>query len=227
MPTVLVWQTLAGTMRTRNDNGHPIFAALYDWLGGAAERGWMGRRRSRLLAEASGSVLEIGGGTGANLAHYREAAYVVVAEPDPFMRGKLRRKLGAARVPVEVSEAGAEALPFSDGSFDAVVSTLVLCTVPDQGVALAEIRRVLRPGGRLLFIEHVRGEGSVAGVQDRILPVWKRLFAGCHPNRDTLASIQAAGFEVRDLEHFKPPVPFSNIVPHVQGVAVLGNEARG
>lgn len=175
MPTVLVWQTLAGTMRTRNDNGHPIFAALYDWLGGAAERGWMGRRRSRLLAEASGSVLEIGGGTGANLAHYREAAYVVVAEPDPFMRGKLRRKLGAARVPVEVSEAGAEALPFSDGSFDAVVSTLVLCTVPDQGVALAEIRRVLRPGGRLLFIEHVRGEGSVAGVQDRILPVWKRL----------------------------------------------------
>lgn len=160
MPTVLVWQTLAGTMRTRNDNGHPIFAALYDWLGGAAERGWMGRRRSRLLAEASGSVLEIGGGTGANLAHYREAAYVVVAEPDPFMRGKLRRKLGAARVPVEVSEAGAEALPFSDGSFDAVVSTLVLCTVPDQGVALAEIRRVLRPGGRLLFIEHVRGEGD-------------------------------------------------------------------
>ncbi len=221
MPMVLVWQTLAGTMRTRNDNGHPIFAALYDWLGGAAERGWMGRRRSRLLAEASGSVLEIGGGTGANLAHYREAAYVVVAEPDPFMRGKLRRKLGAARVPVEVSEAGAEALPFSDGSFDAVVSTLVLCTVPDQGVALAEIRRVLRPGGRLLFIEHVRGEGSVAGVQDRILPVWRRLFAGCHPNRDTPRQIREAGFEVVALERFLPAGPFTTLVPHVQGEAVV------
>lgn len=208
-------------MRTRSDNGHPIFAALYDGLGGAAERGWMGRRRSGLLAGASGSVLEIGGGTGANLPHYREAARVTVAEPDPFMRRKLRRKLGTARVPVEVSEAGAEALPFSDGSFDAVVSTLVLCTVPDQGIALAEIRRVLRPAGQLLFIEHVRGEGYVARAQNRILPVWRRLLAGCHPNRDTLRSIREAGFEVVALEPFLPPGPFAGLVPHVQGKAVV------
>ena len=208
-------------MRAPNDNGHPIFAALYDALGGSAERRWMGRRRSRLLGGVSGSVLEIGGGTGANLAHYREATRVTVAEPDPFMRAKLRRKLGTARVPVEVSEAGAEALPFPGGSFDAVVSTLVLCTVPDQGVALAEIRRVLRPGGRLLFIEHVRGEGSVAGVQDRILPVWRRLLAGCHPTRDTLRSIREAGFEIRPPETFLPPGPFAGLVPHVQGEAVV------
>lgn len=213
------------TMRTRGDKGHPIFAALYDPLGGAAERGWMGRRRSGLLAGASGSVLEIGGGTGANLAHYRGAARVTVAEPDPFMRERLRRKLGAARVPVGVSEAGAEALPFPDESFDAVVSTLVLCTVVDQGAALAEVRRVLRPGGRLLFIEHVRGEGLVAGVQDRILPVWGCLFAGCHPNRDTLGSIREAGFEIPAPERFLPPGPFTGLVPHVQGVAVVPSGA--
>jgi ubiquinone/menaquinone biosynthesis C-methylase UbiE len=206
-------------MSTHTNDGHPIFAALYDGLGAAAERGWMGRRRSRLLAGAAGSVLEIGGGTGANLPHYRDAGRVVVSEPDPFMRGRLRRKLARARVPVEVSESGAEDLPFRDGSFDAVVSTLVLCSVPNQEKALAEVRRVLRPGGRLLFIEHVRGEGSVARVQDRVLPLWIRLFAGCHPNRDTLGSIQAAGFEVGKLVRFVPPGPFTGLVPHVQGEA--------
>jgi ubiquinone/menaquinone biosynthesis C-methylase UbiE len=173
-----VWQTRSETMSTHTNDGHPIFAALYDGLGAAAERGWMGRRRSRLLAGAAGSVLEIGGGTGANLPHYRDAGRVVVSEPDPFMRGRLRRKLVRARVPVEVSESGAEDLPFRDGSFDAVVSTLVLCSVPTQEKALAEVRRVLRPGGRLLFIEHVRGEGSVARVQDRVLPLWSRLLSG-------------------------------------------------
>jgi ubiquinone/menaquinone biosynthesis C-methylase UbiE len=206
-------------MSTHTNDGHPIFAALYDGLGAAAERGWMGRRRLRLLAGAAGSVLEIGGGTGANLPHYRDAGRVVVSEPDPFMRGRLRRKLARARVPVEVSESGAEDLPFRDGSFDAVVSTLVLCSVPNQEKALAEVRRVLRPGGRLLFIEHVRGEGSVARVQDRVLPLWSRLFAGCHPNRDTLGSIQAAGFEVGKLDRFVPPGPFTGLVPHVQGEA--------
>ncbi|CAA9477168.1 MAG: hypothetical protein AVDCRST_MAG12-1263 [uncultured Rubrobacteraceae bacterium] len=211
-----MWQTRAETMSTNTRDGHPLFAALYDGLGAFAERGWMGRRRYRLLAGAPGRVLEIGGGTGANLPHYRDVARVVVAEPDPHMRRRLRRKLGRARVPVEVSEAGAEALPFADGSFDAVVSTLVLCSVSYQGEALAEIRRVLRPGGRLLFIEHVRGEGSVARAQDRVLPVWRPLFAGCHPNRDTLGSIRAAGFEIGALDRFVPPGPFTGLVPHVQ-----------
>ena len=206
-------------MSTHTNEGHPVFAALYDALGATAERGWMGRRRSRLLAGASGAVLEIGGGTGANLSHYRNAGRVVVSEPDPFMRGRLRRKLGRARVPVEVSESGAEDLPFKDGSFDTVVSTLVLCSVGDQGEALAEVRRVLRPGGRLLFIEHVRGEGSVARMQDRVLPLWSRLFAGCQLNRDTLGSIRSAGFEVGELDRFVPPGPFTGLVPHVQGEA--------
>ncbi len=185
----------------------------------------MGERRSRLVSGASGEVLEIGGGTGANLPYYHDVRRVVITEPDPFMREKLWPKLTRTNVPVEVSDAGAQDLPFADDSFDVVVSTLVLCTVPDQRDALAEVRRVLRPGGRLLFLEHVRGTGRmISRWQDHVAPLWGRLFAGCHPNRDTVASIEAAGFEVRDPERFKPPVPFSGLVPSVQGVAVLKNE---
>ncbi|HEX2740403.1 MAG TPA: class I SAM-dependent methyltransferase [Rubrobacter sp.] len=206
--------------RSTND-GHRIFAALYGSLGFCIERLWMGEHRPRLLKGASGAVLEIGGGTGANLPHYSDVERVTVAEPDPFMRKRLIPKLGAARVPVEVSAAGAEALPFHDGSFDTVVSTLVLCTVPDQGSALEEIRRVLRPGGRLLFIEHVRATGSIARWQDRIEPFWRRLFGGCHPNRDTVAAIEEVGFEIESFESFYPPVPRSGLIPHVQGSATV------
>ena len=201
--------------------GHPIFAALYDALGVFMERGWMGERRARLLAGTHGAVLEVGGGTGANLTYYRDADRVTVVEPDPHMRKKLRPKAVTASVPVEVSAAGAEALPFPDASFDTVVSTLVLCTVPDQALALAEIRRVLRPGGRLLFVEHVRAAGPWARWQDRIEPLWGRLLGGCHPNRDTVSGIEEAGFEIEALDAFYPPVLMSRLTPHVQGSATI------
>jgi ubiquinone/menaquinone biosynthesis C-methylase UbiE len=201
--------------------GHRVFAALYDLVGVFMERGWMGWRRERLLSGARGAVLEIGGGTGANLPYYGDVKRVTVVEPDPFMRRRLGPKGLAARVPVEVSAAWAEALPFSDDSFDTVVSTLVLCTVPDQRSALGEIRRVLHPGGRLLFIEHVRAAGSMAHWQDRIEPLWGRLLAGCHPNRDTVAAIEQAGFEMETLEDFYPPVLLSGLTPHVQGSATV------
>ncbi|MBA2713753.1 MAG: class I SAM-dependent methyltransferase [Rubrobacteraceae bacterium] len=203
--------------------GHPVFAALYDPLGASMERRWMGERRARLLAGARGAVLEVGGGTGANLAHYRNVDRVTVVEPDPYMRKKLGPKAVAAGVPVEVSAAGAEALPFPNASFDTVVSTLVLCTVPDQALALGEIRRVLRPGGRLLFIEHVRAAGPTARWQDRIEPLWGRLLGGCHPNRDTVAAIERAGFEIETFEGFYPPGPMSGLTPHVQGSATISN----
>jgi ubiquinone/menaquinone biosynthesis C-methylase UbiE len=216
-------------MRRSRDNhepgptkdGHPIFAALYDPIGASMERRWMGGRRRRLLAEARGAVLEIGGGTGANISHYRDVDRVIVAEPDPFMRKRLGQKLEDTRVPVEVSAAGAETLPFPDGSFDTVVSTLVLCSVPDQASALDEVRRVLRPGGRLLFIEHVRAAGSMARWQDRIEPLWRRLLGGCHPNRDTVAAIEEAGFEIETFERFYPPDPLSGLTPHVQGSSTV------
>jgi len=197
--------------------GHPIFAALYDPIRASAERRCIGGRRRRLLAGARGAVLEIGGGTGANLTHYRDVDRVTIAEPDPFMRNRIGPKLEDARVPVEVSAAGAESLPFPDGSFDTVVSTLVLCTVPDQETALDEVRRVLRPGGRLLFIEHVRAAEPMARWQDRLEPLWRRLLGGYHLNRDTVAAIEEAGFEIETFESFYPPDPLSGLMPHVQG----------
>ena len=202
-------------------DGHPVFAALYDPISASMERRWMGGRRRRLLAGARGAVLEIGGGTGANLAHYRNVDRVTIAEPDRFMRNRIGPKLEEARVPVQVSAAGAEALPYPDGSFDTVVSTLVLCTVLDQEAALDEVRRVLRPGGRLLFIEHVRAAGSAARWQDRLEPLWRRLLGGCHPNRDTVAAIEEAGFEIETFESFYPPDPLSALMPHVQGSATV------
>src|SRR5215211_4326052 len=228
--SLLRCQTLGGVPmgRSRHNHetssmkeGHPIFAALYDPIRASAERRWMGGRRRRLLAGARGAVLEIGGGTGANLAHYRDVDRVTIAEPDPFMRNRIGPKLEDAPVPVEVSAAGAEELPFPDGSFDTVVSTLVLCTVPDQESALDEVRRVLRPGGRLLFIEHVRAAGSTARWQDRLEPLWGRLLGGCHPNRDTGAAIEKAGFEIDTFESFHPPIAFSGFTPHVQGSATV------
>jgi ubiquinone/menaquinone biosynthesis C-methylase UbiE len=228
--SLLTCQTLGGVPigRSRDHHetssmkdGHPIFAALYDQKSASAERRWMGERRRRLLAGARGAVLEIGGGTGANLAHYRSVDRVTIAEPDPFMRNRIGPKLDEARVPVEVSAAGAEALPYPDGSVDTVVSTLVLCTVPDQEAALDEVRRVLRPGGRLLFIEHVRAAGSAARWQDRLEPLWRRLLGGCHPNRDTVAAIEEAGFEIETFESFYPPDPLSALMPHVQGSATV------
>src|SRR5215211_919259 len=224
------WQTLGGVpmgrSRERHEtgsmkDGHPVFAAHYDPISASMERRWTGGRRRRLLAGARGAVLEIGGGTGANLAHYRDVDRVIIAEPDPFMRNRIGPKLGDARVPVEVSAAGAEALPFPDGSFDTVVSTLVLGTVPDQEGALDEVRRVLRPGGRLLFIEHVRAAGSAARWQDRLEPLWRRLLGGCHPNRDTVAAIEEVGFEIEAFESFYPPDPLSALMPHVQGSATV------
>src|SRR5918911_5449881 len=114
---------------------HRLFAALYDRMNAAAEKRWMGKRRAELLADAHGMVLEIGGGTGANLPYYRDVERLVIAEPDTFMRKKLEPKLAQARVPVELSDADAQRLPFADGSFDTVVSTLVFCTIPDPQVA--------------------------------------------------------------------------------------------
>jgi SAM-dependent methyltransferase len=121
---------------------------------------------------------------------------------------------------VVVQDAPAEHLPFADASFDTVVSTLVLCTVRDPSAALAEIGRVLRPGGRLLFIEHVRGEGRRGRVQQRITPLWRVLAGGCHPDRDTVSAIRRQGLEVSELTTLQPRGPLEMVVrPVVVGVA--------
>ena len=184
-------------------DAHPVFAAVYDRLVAPIERAGVDERRGRLLADLSGRVLDVGSGTGANLPHYRRADEVVMTEPDPAMRARLVAKLGPATRPVEVVDAPAERLPFPDTSFDAVVCTLVLCTVDDPGAALREAHRVLVPGGRLTVLEHVRGSGALATWQHRLNPLWSRLAGGCRLDRDTESAVTAAGFTASDVDRFR------------------------
>jgi ubiquinone/menaquinone biosynthesis C-methylase UbiE len=183
--------------------GHRFFAALYDRLLAATEKAGMRDMRAELIADARGRTLELGAGTGLNLGHYRDSvSELVLTEPDPHMAKRLRARVEEADRPfgVEVVEAGAEQLPFGDGSFDTVVSTLVFCTVPDADRAVKEVARVLRPDGRLLLLEHVRSEHPrTARWQDRLERPWGWVAAGCHPNRDTSATLSTR-FDVSALE---------------------------
>jgi ubiquinone/menaquinone biosynthesis C-methylase UbiE len=178
-----------------------IYAASYDRMSAGAEAAGLGATRESLLAGAAGRVLEIGAGTGANLPFYGAAVEsLTVAEPDAEMAHRLERRLRKHPRPVSLVRAPAEELPFDDGQFDAAVSTLVLCTVDDQARALGELRRVLSPSGRLLFIEHVRSdEPRLASWQDRLNGTSRILGRGCNCNRRTLDAIRAAGFTVTSL----------------------------
>lgn len=183
---------------------HPIFAALYDRVNAPLEHEVLRPRRAALLADLEGDVLEVGAGTGASLPHFRRATRVVAAEPDPAMRGRMAAKLTQACVPTQITDALAESLPHADASFDAVVFACTLCAVADLDRTLSEARRVLRLTGRLVVLEHVRGEGQLARRQDRVTPLWSRLMAGCHPNRDTDKAIERAGFTFERSERFDP-----------------------
>ncbi len=175
-----------------------LYAATYDRLGAAAERGEVGERRAVLLGDLEGDVLELGGGTGENLKHYGPGARLVVTEPDAHMRQRLLAKAGPS---ARVVAATAEHLPFRSGGFDLVVSTFVLCSVRDVAAAVAEVARVLRPSGRLVLFEHVRADGLAARCQDLIAPATRLLFGNCHPNRRTVDALAAAGFDITPLQH--------------------------
>lgn len=203
-----------------------LFPRIYDRLTAGTEEACFQQWRSDLLAGVSGDVLEVGAGTGNNLAHYRPAVTrLVVTDPEPAMLDRLRPKLDALHpdMPVEVAVASLVDLPFGDGEFDTVVSTLVLCSVPDQAEALAEVARVLRPGGRLVFMEHVAAEGRPDRLkwQRRIEPVWKRVAGNCHLTRHTAEAIAAAGFELAESdvtrESARKATPL--VRPTVRGVA--------
>jgi ubiquinone/menaquinone biosynthesis C-methylase UbiE len=198
-----------------------LFAATYDRMSASTEEAGLRDRRRELLTRAHGRVLEIGGGTGANLPLYGPAVTaLIVTEPDPSMLRRLEGRANEQDRPVEVVQAPAEELPFEDGSFDCAVSTLVLCGVADQRRALDEVRRVLKPDGRLLFIEHVRAtDDQLARWQDRLN--WlNQLVVNCDCNRPTLDGIRAAGFEVDDVAHgeLQKAPPF--VRPLIVGAAV-------
>ena len=197
-----------------------LFAATYDRMSARGEQAGLAAHRQALLAGASGRVLEIGGGTGANLPYFGTAVEsLTLTEPEPPMLKRLQKKASEKAPNATILRAPAEDLPFEDDSFDTAVSTLVLCGVDDQPRALRELRRVLNPGGRLLFIEHVRSDDEdLARFQDR-MNGFNRFMVGCECNRPTLDSIHSAGFEVTDVEHTVMPKAPKFVRPLIVGSA--------
>ncbi len=200
-----------------------LFAALYDRGLRATEEAGLRQMRRELLTEARGRVVELGAGTGVNLDLYPGGVEdLTMVEPDPHMAKRLRGRLAGSALAASVAEVPAERLPFEDSSFDVAVATLVLCTVPDPAAALAEVARVLKPGGRLLFIEHVRADDpGLARWQDRLEKPWRFLGDGCHCNRDTVASIALSGFRLGKVERSQTPKAPPIVKPLVRGSAVL------
>jgi ubiquinone/menaquinone biosynthesis C-methylase UbiE len=175
---------------------------LYDFVCAPCEALGLSRWRSRLVGTAAGRVLEIGAGNGHNLPYYRSPTRLVLTDPDPAMLAGARRRARRLTFPVEIMVADAEALPFAPATFDAVVATLVFCTIPHLEAAFAEVRRVLTPGGRLLLLEHVRTPRAwVARMQDWATPLWKHVAHGCHLNRRPLEMARAGGFIPLTVRH--------------------------
>jgi len=202
---------------------NPLFARMYTRMTEHEDAEQIAHRRDTLRGLA-GRVLELGAGNGRNFAHYPAGVTGVVAvEPEPYMRERARAAAAEAPVPVEVVEGVADELPFEDSSFDAAVASLVLCTVPDQGRALAELYRVVRSGGELRFYEHVLAHGQpmrgILQFADRSR-LWPCLGGGCHPNRETLSAIERAGFVVEQSRRFPyAPSRLMPSIPHVLGSA--------
>jgi ubiquinone/menaquinone biosynthesis C-methylase UbiE len=199
-----------------------LFAAMYDRMLAGVEKAGLRERRARLLESARGNVLEIGAGTGANLPLYGpNVGALTLTEPEAPMARRLAKRLREQSRAADLVEAGAEKLPLPDGQFDTVVSTLVLCTVADPLRALREVWRVLKPGGQLLFIEHVRSDDPrLAKWQDRLNGLNRIVAHGCNCNRSTLDMIKQAGFTIRLLEKgqlAKAP-PF--VRPLITGAAI-------
>ena len=200
------------------------FSALYDRAFEASEEAGLREMRRELLKQGRGRVLELGAGTGLNLELYPHEGIddLILTEPDPHMAKQLRKRMEEVCPGAEMIETGAENLPFEDESFDTVVVTLVLCTVPDQEAALAETKRVLKPDGQFLFLEHVRSpDQGLAKWQDRLEKPWRFLGDGCHCNRDTESALKAAGFELSDVEHPELPKAPPIVRPMARGRARL------
>lgn len=195
---------------------HPCFGRVYPRVSRWLDRRGGSDLRTQLLAPLTGRVLEVGAGNGLNFAHYPASVTSVLAiEPEDVLRSEARRAAQAASVPVTILDARAEQLPLHGDSVDAAVVSLVLCSIADPGRALAELRRVVRPGGVIRFYEHVRSPKPIVGaIEDVVTPAWSVFAGGCHLNRDAPAMIRGAGFEITELERF----PFAGVT-HVLGTA--------
>lgn len=200
-----------------------VFARFYDRVLAPTEEAGLGELRRELLASADGRILEIGAGTGVNLEHYPQGSEaIVLTEPDRHMASRLRSRLASKprAAFIEVVECPAESLPFPDASFDTVVCTLVLCTVPEPEETLAEVSRVLKPGGRLLFIEHVLGEGGTARWQRALARPWAAVACGCRCDRPTARTISTSPLVLEVVESGRMPKAAKIIKPMIHGRAV-------
>jgi ubiquinone/menaquinone biosynthesis C-methylase UbiE len=200
---------------------HPLFARVYIWL--SRGRDPEVEYRQALLSGVRGRVIEIGAGNGLNFPHYPpEVTQVVAVEPEPTLQSAAREAAAKAPIPIEVVDGTASALPADDGAFDVGIASLVLCSVPDQAEALAELQRVIRPGGELRFYEHVvshhRRHARMMRFADRTF--WPHISGNCHLSRDTQSAIEAAGFQIEDVDRFlfSPGAPIPAL-PHIRGVA--------
>ena len=211
-------------MTTTTDIPRPRFARMYLKAAARADRRGAREHRDRLLQDIGGRVVEVGAGNGLNFAHYPPTVTEVVAiEPEPTLRAIAQRAAAGAPVPVTVRAGTADALPLADGEMDAAIASLVLCSVPDQARALAELHRVLRPGGELRFYEHViarcQPKRAILQLADRS-GLWPAIGGGCHPARDTGAAIEAAGFTIEHCERFGfRASALEPSVPHILGIA--------
>lgn len=201
---------------------HPRFARMYERISTESERRGTAEHRDRALAGLSGRVIEVGAGNGMNFSHYPGTVDEVVAvEPEDQLRALAEKAAELSPVPVRVVAGHATALPMEDASFDAVVASLVLCSVSDVPSALAELRRVLKPTGEFRFFEHVRsGKPWLAAVEHTLTPLWSRVGGGCHLDRDTAAAVRAAGFEIVSMDRFHyAPLRFFPSHAHILGIA--------
>jgi ubiquinone/menaquinone biosynthesis C-methylase UbiE len=202
---------------------HPVFARVYTKVAEMSERRGGAEHRHELLAGLSGRVIEVGAGSGANFAHYPTSVSEVVAvEPERYLRERAQQAAARAPAPVSVVEGGADQLPGEAESFDAGVVALVLCTVPDQQSALAELHRVIRLGGELRFYEHVVGHSKWEARFQRLADAtfWPHVAGGCHLSRDTTSAIEDAGFQIEMCERFPfSPAAFLPPDAHILGTA--------
>jgi ubiquinone/menaquinone biosynthesis C-methylase UbiE len=197
--------------------GRDFSARVYDVLCGWSERHGLLEWRQRLVGDLTGDVVEIGAGTGRNFSHYPAGAHVLASDYDPVMLGRAVPRAREAAADVSLFLADAMRLPVGDQSVDTLVIGLMLCSVPKPLATFEEVKRVLRPEGRVRFMEHVRGpDGSFMGrVQDFVNPAWKTISGGCHANRRTVRWMQETGFEVTEMNEFR--IGHTHVSPHVMG----------